>query len=436
MIEIIRNHMFGIILITFTNIYIWSKLLQKRPNLKSIKTYIIFILMAVITLINYLYNNQFIRIVTITVIMAIFFKILFSEKINRAFFGSLIAQILYVVAEMIFALSLIYVFKVDIEDFEKMYFGKFLTNFIISLIVIILVQFKFVRKFYNLLLKITDKIKSNTLIIFLLVVMIALNIFIMTIYYDLNFTTIMLFNTLLTFICFIIIMNSLYNKNKYISVYDKYNTTLNSLKEYEDILDKYRVSNHENKNQLLTIRNMLPKNNKKIVNYIDVLVENKLKDNDKVMFETSKIPAGGLRGLIYTKLLLMKDLSINYVLEISNDVKTVDLINNIDDSTMLDICKIIGVYLDNSIQAVKNLKEKYVNIGMYITESNLQISISNNYEGRIEIDKIEEKGYSSKGKGHGYGLPLTKEIIQNNKMLSNEKSITKDSFTQILKIKM
>jgi two-component system sensor histidine kinase AgrC len=219
-------------------------------------------------------------------------------------------------------------------------------------------------------------------------------------------------------------------------VYDKYNTTLNSLKEYEDILDKYRISTHENKNQLLTIRNMLPKTNKKIISYIDKIVENKLKDNDKIIAETTKIPAGGLRGLIYSKILLMEELNIKHELFVSKEVKTVDLINKIDDYTMLDVCKIIGVYLDNSIQAVEKIKLKYISIIIDINNNFVEISISNNYKGKIELDLLELKGYTSKNGNHGYGLTLAKEIIDKNKKLSNEKFISKNIFTQKLKIKM
>ena len=232
-----------------------------------------------------------------------------------------------------------------------------------------------------------------------------------------------------------IVIYSFKTQNNYIKVYDKYNTTLNSLKEYEDILDRYKISNHENKNQLLTIRNMLPKTDKKIISYIDKIIENKLKDNEKAMAEACKIPAGGLRGLIYSKILVMKNSKINYILQISKTVKTVDLIN-LDDSLMLDICKVIGVYIDNAIEEVKKLKRKYINIEIYLEEKDLIISVSNNYVGMINLDKLEEKGYTSKGKDHGYGLSLTKEIIDSNKKLSNRKVITKDSFSQILKIKM
>ena len=423
-------------IITPCNLYIWSKLLNKKPDFKSAKTYIILILMAIVTLLNYLYNNELIRIVTITVVMAIFFKILFNEKINKAIFGSVIAQLLYMISEIIFAFALIYIFRVDPNNFETMYFGKILANVIIVILVIILMQFKFVKKFYFLLLKITNKIKYNTLIILLLFAMIAINVFFVTAYYDIGFINVLILNIVLTAISFAIIIYSLYNKNQYINVYDKYNTTLNSLKEYENMLDRYRVSNHENKNELLTIRNMIPKSNKKVISYIDTILENKLKDNDKIMLEASKIPAGGLRGLIYSKILLMKKLNINYNLEISNEVRTTDLIKSIQDFTMMDICKIIGVYLDNAIEEVEKLNKKYIGIEMYLDEKSLIICVSNNYKEMISLDKIEESGYTSKGSGHGYGLSLTKEIIDNNKNLSNEKRINKEIFTQILKIKM
>ena len=430
------QNILGTIIINITNIYVWCKLLNKKPNLKSTKTWIVFVLMCVITVMNYFYNNKFIRIVTITVVMAIFIKILFKDKTNKSILASVTTQFLYMISEIIFAFSLVYIFNVNPDKFTTMYFGTILTNFVISLVVITLIQFKIFNKFYNQMINITDKIKANMLVILLLILMIAINILYMTPHYNSSFTYIMIFNTTLTFICIAIIINSLYNKNKYIKVYDKYNTTLNSLKEYENILDRYRISNHENKNQLLTIRNMISKSNKKAISYIDTIVENKIKDSDKAMVDVSKIPAGGLRGLIYSKVLLINNMKINYDLEISHDVRTTSLINSIDDSTMLDICKIVGVYLDNAIEAVTAIDKKYISIEMYLDNSELVISISNTYKGKIEIEKIHQKGYTSKGKEHGYGLSLVAEIIEGNKKLSNSMKISKEAFTQILKIKM
>lgn len=426
----------GIIIITLTNFYAWCSLLKKRVNYNSLKTYLIFILMCIVTVLNYIYNNQFIRITTITIIMAIFLKILFKENLKKSILCVVTIQILYMISEIIYTFTLVYIIKITPENISKFYFGTLLTNSIVSVLVLLFTNSKIIKKFFNLLLIITNKIKYNLIMSLLLILMIAINIFFMTPYYHINFTYVMLFNIILTFICFIITIYSFYNKNKYMNVYDKYNTTLNSLREYENILDKYRILNHENKNQLITVRNMLSSNDRKVKKYIDKIIENKLKDNEKIMIETAKIPTGGLRGLIYSKILLMKKLKINYSLIIEKNVKTADIINNIDDSTMLDICKIIGVFLDNSIQEVSKLNKKLISIEMYIIEEFLEISVSNNFKGNLQIELFEIEGFTTKGENHGYGLSLTKEIISNNKKLFNEKKVNKDIFTQILKIKM
>ena len=62
--------------------------------------------------------------------------------------------------------------------------------------------------------------------------------------------------------------------------------------------------------------------------------------------------------------------------------------------------------------------------------------ISNNYKCVIEIEKLEEKGYTSKGKVHGYVLCLVKDLIKNNKKLTNKKTISKETFCQQLIIKL
>ena len=181
------------------------------------------------------------------------------------------------------------------------------------------------------------------------------------------------------------------------------------------------------------IRNM--SKNKKITNYIDEIIDNKLKDNDKLMLDVLVIPEGGLRGLIYSKLLFMKENNINGNLLVDKKIKAVDLIN-VEDSLMLDICKVIGVFIDNAIDEVLKLKERNIEIAIYFENKELCIEVSNNYKNQIDIENMGNLGYTTKGENHGYGLALVKEIIQNNKKLINEKKINKNIFSQILKIKM
>lgn len=424
------------VIITISNVYISGKLLNKKANFKNYLTYIIISLMYLSTVLNYMYNNQYIRILTITILMALFIKILYNEKVNKSIVVVITLQLLYMITEIIFISTISIIFKFNSNDIANNQFGTVLANFVISSLSIILANLKYVKTFYNFFVKITNKVRNTQIIAAAIFIVVIANILAMINYYKVEFGYLLIFNAFMTLGCFGIVVYSLKTKNSYIEVNNKYSTTLNSLKEYEDILNKYRVSNHENKNQLLTIRNMLPKEDKKIISYIDKILENKHKDSDKAMRKTAVIPAGGLRGLIYSKVLVMDERKIHYDLDFSSSIKTVDLINKIDESTMLDICTVIGVYVDNAIDEVTNLKDKNICIEMYLDDNDLIIAISNNYAHKIDLDKLEEKGYTTKENGHGYGLPLTREIINNNNRLKNEKRISKEIFTQVLKIKM
>lgn len=424
------------VIITISSLYISCKLLDKKIDFKNISAYYLIPLIYLSIVFNYMYNNQFIRILTISILLGIFFKILFKEKTNRALICSIVLHLIYMISEIIFISSISIIFNYNANDIINTQFGTVFANFVISFLSIIFINFKYTKIFFDFLVKITNKIKTTQIISATLFIALIANFLAAINYYKVQFGYLLIFNAFMTIGCFGIVLYSLKTKNSYIEVNNKYSTTLNSLREYEDILNKYRVSNHENKNQLLTIRNMLPKEDKKIISYIDKILDNKHKDNDKAMRKTAVIPAGGLRGLIYSKILVMDERKIHYDLDFSSSIKTVDLINNIDESTMLDICTVIGVYVDNAIDEVTNLEEKNICIEMYLDEKDLIIAISNNYGHAIDVSKLEEKGYTTKENGHGYGLPLTKEIINNNSRLQNEKRISKEIFTQILKIRM
>jgi len=363
----------------FATLCIWHKLLNRKIDYNNPKFYITLTCLMLIALINYFNVNAYIRITIVTLTLMIFFRFLFKENLQRCIITPIISQMIVMISEMTFAILISLLFKMNNEQIVNTQFGNLLSNLVIAIISVLLIKIPVFSKLYDFLIKITDRINRNKLIIFSLFIIVIANLLTMFLYYRVEFIYLLIFNTCLTLFCLSIVIYSFKTQDNYIKVYDKYNTTLNSLKEYEDILDRYRISNHENKNQLLIIRNMLPKTNKKLISYIDKIIENKLKDNEKAIIEACKIPAGGLRGLIYSKILVMKNLKINYILEISKSVKTVDLIN-LDDSLMLDICKVIGVYIDNAIEEVKKLGCNVVDItesnnnsnvlAYYITDSN------------------------------------------------------------------
>ena len=309
-------------------------------------------------------------------------------------------------------------------------------NIYIFIISILLLKIKLPQKLFALFDSVSESIKNNEAIAYTLMIVIVIAVSTTESYMQLPLPIILTTNVIMTIIFIGLIIMSSTIKSKYNNINSKYETSITSLREYEGMIDKYRISNHENKNELLTLRNLISKKNTKALKYIDEIINDKIKDNEKIMYKTSKIPEGGLRATIYAKLCTMDELGIKYSLDIAKDIRTVDLINMKED-IVLNICKILGVFLDNAIEAVKDLKTKHIGIEIYLMDGDLCVDITNNYEGKLDMNKIGSSKYTTKGGNHGYGLSLVNQIISDYPdVFENEKSITKNTFTQKIKIKM
>ena len=75
-------------------------------------------------------------------------------------------------------------------------------------------------------------------------------------------------------------------------------------------------------------------------------------------------------------------------------------------------------------------------ISLYVDDGNLIIDISNKFNGKIELDRLDDEGYTTKSDGHGYGLSLVKKILSETDKFENERSIRKDIFKQTIKVKI
>jgi len=376
------------------------------------------------------------KIMVLIVLLSAFNWLLFRKNIRETVLSTIMFELIVFIAEAIFSLIVIMCIpQNDLKTIMESFFGILFTNFIISVIICFIIQFDFVKGVYENILNSTNKIKTKQLIILVLFLVMSYNLIFFNTYNQSNFLIVMLVNNFLIIIYAIAIFNMVKNNNKYLEISSKYGTALDCLKEYEKILDQYKVSNHENKNQLLTIRSMIANKEKNIPNFIDTVIDEKIQDDENLMFQTTIIPAGGLRAVIYSKILNMKKNNITFFLNIDKKIRSVDFIG-LGDKLAYDVCRIISVYLDNAIDAVLSNKEGSVSIQFYIDDQNLCIAIANTFV-TIDVNKIDEMGYTTKTEGHGYGLSLVKQIIsKNTTYLKNERKITDNVFTQILKIKI
>jgi two-component system sensor histidine kinase AgrC len=212
------------------------------------------------------------------------------------------------------------------------------------------------------------------------------------------------------------------------TVIGKYHTSLDTLQAQESIISDYRILNHENKNNLMTIKSL--SKSKKVNKYIDSLLNQQEKLKNKIIDETLKLPEGGIRGLIYNKLTLIKEYNIPYYLNVDKKINYKSL-SNISDEDIVDVCQILGVFIDNAIDESNLIDDKQINIDLHLNNNEFIISIANHYNKKLNINNLK----TTKGKGHGYGLKLVKKIIESNNKIHTKKEINKDLFIQKIYIK-
>lgn len=419
---------FLMVLITFN---IWNGLALEKFKWGSIRTWVYILITCILTLINYYNTNALLKFLSMTLIFIIVYKYLFKSKLKYSIVGPLITQTLFFVSESIFAIVMFLLLKNGVSDFVNDYFGSVITNVIVSVIVIIISRFPIIKIINYKFTSNIARIDEITVIFSSILIVYVYSIFALNIYYSLNPAILMLMSIIISLMSFILILMFFKAKEDYYKINDKYNSSLESLKELENALTNHRIDNHENRNHLMTIRNMTT--SKKIIKFIDTILDNKLKDDKNVSKETDIVPAGGLRGLVYSKLLLMNSKKIDYELDVASSVRIVDILDY-GNETMLDICKIIGIFLDNAIEEVDTIEDKYIVIEMYLDEDIFVINITNTFDNTKNKDNIYKAGVSTKGGNHGYGLSLVKKLVHHNKKLKTYHEINENQFTQVLKI--
>ncbi len=437
MLELIINILLSFIgtyFVTLFFIYCWKNFNQKH-NLLNFHDIIIATIISLITSVNMVIIQIYlIKILTNIFIFIIFNYLFYTRDIKKSITMTILLQLIVMLSEVIYAIICTVIFKFDVTS--SVPYINLVNNIGTTIVSLLLWKTSYPRRIYNFIVNSIQSFKQREIIIATFLMLMVAIISTMAVYMNWNYIIVLSINTFLIFVFVFISIKFANAQNKYNEINNKYETSITSLREYEGMIDKYRIYNHENKNELQTLRNLISKKNTKALKYIDSILDNKIKDNEKIMHKTSKIPEGGLRATIYSKLCIMDELGIKYSLDIAKDIRTVDLINMKED-IVLNICKILGVFLDNAIEAVKDLKTKHIGIEIYLMDGDLCVDITNNYEGKLDIDKIGSSKYTTKGENHGYGLSLVNQIINDYPgVFENEKSITKNTFTQKIKIKM
>lgn len=229
----------------------------------------------------------------------------------------------------------------------------------------------------------------------------------------------------------IIIFLVVYLKDKYnyMILNDKFDNLFDCVQTMEEYFDAEKLNIHEYKNQLSVIKSMTK--DKKIINYINSLVSDAKYEN-LWTFDLKEVPKGGFKGLLYYKFAIANSKKLNITINISGN--SYEFFHKLSNEYTKKLSTIVGIYLDNAIEEAEYSKKKNLCFEIYTTNV-LNIVISNSLSTEVNIKNISKKGYSSKGKGRGYGLYFAQKIIEKNPDMQTKRNIINEYYVQRITIK-
>ena len=365
-------------------------------------------------------------------LFCIFYRINFSNDWTKVFIGALILYLCLSVAEVltaIFASLILALFGQSLE---------FLKNTIIINILISSLEFTIVYALKNYLKVFIDNTNTNNkfrnlMILIIILITLALLIFKVPVSnWKLNYD---FFVTMIILLLFCIVGIFMIKQNSDIQkTSDMYQQVVKYSNTTNKVLEDYRMINHEHKNQLSIIRQMVSNENAELIEYIDSLIDKKNIQKYKWVAELNKLPSNGLKGLINYKFIEMEDSGISSMVTISKEASNVKLEKKLTTIQKDHLYSICGVYLDNAIEAAIKSKTKEISIDVYKEKKDLILIIANTYKGTIDLEKIDNYGYTTKGKNHGVGLHIVKSILNEDSLFSQSRKLIDKYYVQELRI--
>lgn len=139
--------------------------------------------------------------------------------------------------------------------------------------------------------------------------------------------------------------------------------------------------------------------------YAEIVAESRKINNN--IFSIQKIKSYALLGLLSAKIKEAQARNINIKLEVFGEIDNLEIKTS-------ELCEVLGIYLDNAIEAAEFSQEKEIKIIFLEEDDFVTIIIENSCADVPDMSKIL-KGYSSKGEGRGFGLIIARQILSKYK---------------------
>ena len=203
-------------------------------------------------------------------------------------------------------------------------------------------------------------------------------------------------------------------------------------RDLEEAYKRLRIVKHDYANMMTTFKLYIDKGDldglRRYYDEVYQLGGNAL-DQDKLMTSLRNIRINEIKGILIYKCAAASESQITVTIE------TPDLIEHLGASTAI-VCQILGILLDNAIEAATDTEEKRLSIAIFADTNAKVFVIQNTWNPQeLPVGKLFDYGLSTKGSERGVGLSTVRSYLDQIKGLSLQTEVDAQRFTQILTVK-
>ena len=374
--------------------------------------------------------NVFINYIGIFVLICFIFKTSFLQGL----FASLISTLLIALVGSLILNPYFTILNITLQETATIPIYRilylFFMYFIVFCIIILLKLKKYKIEFPDYTI---DKRNKKVLFINLLIGFITLFIqFIIAIYYTENLPIIITFLSFLSLLAYFSV--SIYSLTRVIKLAvmtqklqnaEEYNKTLSILH------DNVRGFKHDFDNIVTTIGGYVKTNDMEgLKKYYVQLEDDCQKVNNLYVLNPKLINNPGVYSLLTTKYHEAEEKGIKVNMSLLLDLSKLNM-------KIYEFTRVLGILLDNAIDASSECEEKLINIIFRDDAKNHRqlIIVENTYKDKnVDTEKIFNKGFTGKENHTGLGLWEVRKILNKSKNLNLHTTKNKKYFSQQIEI--
>ena len=426
------------ILVCYLSIFLNALVLVKSYSLANCekmefhkKNIIIFIFISIFNiLLNYFVYSKY-KIILNFLSILVLFKLNFKDNLLNSVYKTIVIYCFLLVCDFLVSIILMFLPYSQNDYLTALNIIRVLPTILVSILMYTLFKLKIVRNYIIKIFELINK-KSNTLL-FVVIFFVFLTFLIATCLHAYRFifqSFIAIFIILFSyiFLCYVIIKEYIKNKN----ALEEQKSLLNIMNEYEIMLEKDRINRHEMLNNLLILHSFKNKSSKKYDDLLNSIINEYQTKKYNSYTSLYNLP-NGIKGIVYYKMANIVDKDIKFHSIISKDVYK--FFDSMDEKQYYKICKILGILIDNAIEAAMLTEEKSIFIEIYKNKT-LNILIENSCKDDINFELLNQKGFSTNGENRGYGLYIVDKILNSTDNIKLEQYTIKEHFISTLIISL